>query len=96
MTTTSDLDDVQTPHPYDSEQRRGWHYTKVIPSDYQGKKMFAVGQVTVTDSNDSLYRYTNYENTLQAIRMGFADAAPWLALLVLLFFGFSLWYVQNH
>ena len=68
MTTTSDLDDVQTPHPYDSEQRRGWHYTKVIPSDYQGKKMFAVGQVTVTDSNDSLYRYTNYENTLQAIK----------------------------
>jgi len=68
MTTTSDLDDVQTPHPYNSQQNRGWHYTKVIPSDYQGKKMFAVGQVTVTDSNDSLYRYTNYENTLQAIK----------------------------
>ena len=41
-------------------------------------------------------RSVGLENTLQAIRMGFADAAPWLALLVLLFFGFSLWYVQNH
>lgn len=31
------------------------------------KKIF-IGQVTVSDPNDSLYRYTNYENTLAAIR----------------------------
>lgn len=28
---------------------------------------FTVGAVTVTDNNDSIYRYTNYENTLEAI-----------------------------
>lgn len=32
------------------------------------RKRIYIGQVTVTDPNDSLYRYTNYENTLKAIR----------------------------
>lgn len=32
------------------------------------KKRFYVGTVTVTDSNDSLYRYTNYETTLECIK----------------------------
>lgn len=40
--------------------------------DVEGKgtvdKTFQTGIVTVTDSNDSLYRYTNRENTLDAIR----------------------------
>lgn len=36
-------------------------------------KQFVVGAVTVTDSNDSLYRYTNYENTLQAIKEKLLD-----------------------
>jgi phage minor structural protein len=31
-------------------------------------KQFNVGVVTVTDSNDSLYRYTNRENTLECIK----------------------------
>lgn len=30
-------------------------------------KQFELGAVTVTDSNDSLYRYTNWESTLQCI-----------------------------
>ena len=30
-------------------------------------KRFTIGSVTVTDPNDSLYRYTNYESTLEAI-----------------------------
>lgn len=30
-------------------------------------KEFTVGAVTVTDPNDYIYRYTNYENTLEAI-----------------------------
>lgn len=30
-------------------------------------KVFAVGAVTVTDPNDYIYRYTNFENTLEAI-----------------------------
>lgn len=32
------------------------------------KKRFYVGRVTVTDNNDSLYRYTNYETTLECIK----------------------------
>ena len=31
------------------------------------RKKIRLGRVTVTDPNDSLYRYTNYENTLEAI-----------------------------
>lgn len=31
-------------------------------------KQFAVGVVTVTDPNDSLYRYTNFESTMEAIK----------------------------
>lgn len=31
-------------------------------------KQFEVGTVTITDSNDSLYRYSNFENTLECIR----------------------------
>ena len=30
--------------------------------------MVYLGKVTITDANDSLYRYTNFENTLKAIR----------------------------
>lgn len=30
-------------------------------------KRFTVGSVTVTDNNDSIYRFTNYETTLEAI-----------------------------
>ena len=32
------------------------------------RKKFILGVVTVTDPNDSIYRYTNYEDTLTAIR----------------------------
>ena len=37
-------------------------------SQVEDKKKFYVGMVTVHDSNDSLYRYTNQENTLDCIR----------------------------
>lgn len=33
----------------------------------EDSKQFAVGEVTVTDPNDSLYRYTNYETTLDCL-----------------------------
>ena len=39
----------------------------------ENRKEFTVGQVTVTDSNDSLYRYTNYETTLECIRSKLVD-----------------------
>lgn len=53
-------------------------------------KQFTVGAVTVTDSNDSLYRYTNWESTLECIyddmvkslggylRVRFADGTRYL------------------
>ncbi len=34
----------------------------------EDRKKIYIGQVTVKDANDSLYRYTNYEDTLKAIR----------------------------
>ena len=37
-------------------------------SKVEAKKQFVPGIVTVTDPNDSIYRYTNYEDTLTAIR----------------------------
>lgn len=37
-------------------------------SQVEAKKQFAVGVVTVMDPNDSIYRYTNYEDTLTALR----------------------------
>lgn len=37
-------------------------------SQVEGKKRFYVGMVTVHDSNDSLYRFTNQETTLDCIR----------------------------
>ena len=40
----------------------GIHNSKV-----EERKRFEVGVVTVTDPNDSLYRYTNYESTLECI-----------------------------
>lgn len=37
-------------------------------SQVEDKKRFYIGMVTVHDSNDSLYRFTNQETTLDAIR----------------------------
>lgn len=37
------------------------------------RKRFTVGIVTVTDPNNSIYRYTNYEDTLTAIREKLCD-----------------------
>lgn len=37
-------------------------------ADVDDAKQFVVGNVTVTDPNDSLYRYSNYESTFKAIQ----------------------------
>ena len=34
----------------------------------EDRKKVYLGKVTITDANDSLYRYTNFENTLKVIR----------------------------
>lgn len=48
-----------------SQLLRSWivEHNKMV----ENRKEFTVGQVTVTDSNDSLYSYTNYETTLECI-----------------------------
>lgn len=66
---TSDITTVQSAHnPYLNTSNLLWHYTHTVPDNFVGKKTFKVGAVTVVDSNDSLYRYTNYENTLDCIK----------------------------
>ena len=42
-------------------------------SQVEERKRIQIGQVTITDPNNSLYRYTNYENTLEAIRDKLVD-----------------------
>lgn len=37
-------------------------------SQVEDRKKVYLGKVSITDANDSIYRYTNYENTLKAIR----------------------------
>lgn len=66
---TSDITTVRSAHnPYLNTSNLLWHYTHTVPDNFVGKKTFKVGAVTVVDSNDSLYRYTNYENTLDCIK----------------------------
>ena len=43
-------------------------WLKIHNSQVEDKKKFYVGMVTVHDSNDSLYRFTNQETTLDCIR----------------------------
>lgn len=65
------LDDtIQRPAEYHNETVRSF-LTKLINahnSKAGSDKQFTVGSVTVTDSNNSLYRYTNWESTLAAIK----------------------------
>lgn len=42
-------------------------------SQVEADKRFTVGNVTVTDANDSLYRYLNYENSLTVIKEKLVD-----------------------
>lgn len=39
----------------------------------ESRKKFTVGQVTVVDSNDTLYRYSNFETTLECIKLKLVD-----------------------
>ena len=68
-------DTSQPPHEYHGMTVRGFlqaliniHNAKVDSS-----KQFSVGVITVTDPNDSLYRYTNFESTMEAIKEKMID-----------------------
>ena len=61
-------DTIQPPAEYHDVTVRGFLSTLIGIHNQKSDKKFEVGAVTVTDSNDSLYRYTNYESTLECIR----------------------------
>lgn len=70
-------DTIQPPMEYHVEGGTGTtavrSFLETLIEIHNGKlevgsnKEFTVGAVTVTDPNDYIYRYTNYENTLEAI-----------------------------
>lgn len=65
---------IQTEHnPYQNSSNLLWHYAHTIPENYTVGKMFAVGAVTVVDSNNSIYKYTNWESTLEVIKTDLLD-----------------------
>lgn len=74
------MDSIQPPREFHSMTSRGLlehfideHNRQMAEGKGASDKTFSVGQVTVRDSNDSLYRYTNWENTLEAIQEKFLD-----------------------
>lgn len=74
VTEASAISDIQSAHsPYANSSNLLWHYTYELPDDYISNKMFTVGIVTVTDTNDSLYRYTNYNSTMTEIKEDLVD-----------------------
>lgn len=68
-------DSIQRPAEYHDMTVRGYLESLIASHNEQVKKdrQFKVGIVTVTDSNDSLYRYTNYNNTMKEIKEDLVD-----------------------
>lgn len=69
-------DTIQPPAEYHNKTVRGFLETliNIHNSKVGDDKKFTVGDVTVTDSNDSLYRYTNYEKTIECINNKLIDS----------------------
>lgn len=68
-------DTIQEPHEYHNLSIRG--YLEALISAHNEKvgtnKQFEVGVVTVTDDNDSIYKYTNWETTMEVIKSDLVD-----------------------
>ncbi len=60
-------DTLQPPKEYHDMTVRGFLQALLDIHNSNSKYKFSVGMVTVTDPNDSLYRYTNRESTLKCI-----------------------------
>lgn len=58
-------DSIQRPKVYHNYSVRAYlqDIIDIHNSQVEERKQFVLGRVTVTDSNDSLYRYSNWENT---------------------------------
>ncbi len=63
------LDSIQRYHEYHDISVADYFADLISKhnADVDGRKRFTVGSVTVTDSNDSLYRYSTYETTWKTI-----------------------------
>ena len=63
------LDSIQRYHEYHDISVADYFADLIAKhnADVGYRKSFTVGQVTVTDNNDSLYRYSTYENTWKTI-----------------------------
>lgn len=68
-------DSIQRPTRYQNYTVRGLleAYVNAHNNQVEEKKRFKVGAVTVKDPNDSLYRYTNMNSTLQEIKEDLVD-----------------------
>lgn len=68
-------DSIQRPAEYHDMTVRGYLESLIASHNKQVSKdkQFKVGIVTVTDSNDSLYRYTNYNSTMKEIKEDLVD-----------------------
>ena len=68
-------DSIQRPAEYHDMTVRDYLESLIASHNKQVKKdrQFKVGIVTVTDNNDSLYRYTNYNSTMKEIKEDLVD-----------------------
>lgn len=68
-------DSIQRPAEYHDMTVRGYLETLIEIHNQQvdESRQFEVGIVTVTDNNDSLYRYTNYNSTWKEIKEDLID-----------------------
>lgn len=68
-------DSIQRPAEYHDMTVRGYLEILIAEHNKQVSKdrQFKVGIVTVTDNNDSLYRYTNYNSTMKEIKEDLVD-----------------------
>lgn len=68
-------DSIQRPAEYHNMTVRGYLETliEIHNSQVDESRQFEVGIVTVTDTNDSLYRYTNYNSTWKEIKEDLID-----------------------
>lgn len=69
-------DSIQRPAEYHDLSVRNYLATLINAhnSQVEPEKQFELGAVTVTDNNDSLYRFTNWESTLDSIKEDLLDS----------------------
>ncbi len=70
------LDSIQPPKKYQNVTMRGF-LTSILSNhnaSVEADKTLTLGMVTVTDTNDSLYRFTNWETTLDVLQDKLIDS----------------------